>query len=448
MSLTDKIMSRMGYIKKIKEDDGFCEGGDVLIQDGKVVGTPYHDFSTNMRKPVLQPSEWDAAYRQISCVGTSVDLIANNIQMIEPVFWDKTKNQVAERTNDTRLKELNQLFKNPSAGVNRKKFLEKSSKDYILHGIVYYAFVFKGTKPVSIKILDAELVSATADVANNRIGSYLVNNSGSFDGNYIFNGTYYQKEDDRNYILAPYWNADPQCSYLPASILLGTGIETLMYWFGCYHNKSLLQNGARPSLIFLIKSLLNPKHREQLRQEIRVKHAGAGNAGSAIIVDGSAEKDVKQFSQNNKDMEFSEVLKAAEDAIYRRLGVNWVLGKTVQSKDYEKGMLMLFDMTICPLFQGIFNHLFDVYKYKNVGFDDLEVFYLEQNVPALRPRFLSMMKDLPTLGIFTVKERRGMYNYAPLGDYRDDELTVQSVKVTQSGMNGNNTTEFTSENNE
>ena len=47
MSLTDKIMSRMGYIKKIKEDDGFCEGGDVLIQDGKVVGTPYHDFSTN-----------------------------------------------------------------------------------------------------------------------------------------------------------------------------------------------------------------------------------------------------------------------------------------------------------------------------------------------------------------------------------------------------------------
>ena len=31
---------------------------------------------------------------------------------------------------------------------------------------------------------------------------------------------------------------------------------------------------------------------------------------------------------------------------------------------------------------------------------------------------------------------------------RDDELTVQSVKVTQSGMNGKNTTEFTSENNE
>ena len=59
-----------------------------------------------------------------------------------------------------------------------------------------------------------------------------------------------------------------------------------------------------------------------------------------------------------------------------------------------------------------------------------------------------MMNDVPTLGIFTVKERRGMYNYAPLGDYRDDELTVQSVKVTQSGMNGNNTTEFTSENNE
>lgn len=445
MSFTDKIMSRMGFIKKVKEDDSFCEGSDVLIQDGKVVGNPYSEFGTNIRQPVLTPDQMDAAYRQISCVGTSVDLIANNIQMIEPVFWDSYESKVAKRTNEENLKQLGRLFKMPSAGVNRKKFLEKAAKDYILHGIVYFVFVFKGVKLQSIKIIDADLVSTTPDITNNRVAAYYVNNSGGFTGEYVFNGTYYQKQDDRNYILAPYLNADPETSYLPASILQGTGIETLMYWYGCFHNKSLLQNGARPSLILLIKSLLNPKHREQLRQEIKVKHSGAGNAGSTIIIDGSAEKDIKQFSQNNKDMEFSEVLKAAEDAIYRRLGVNWVLGKNVQSKDFANGMIMLFDMTICPMFQGFYNHIFDVFKYKNVGYDDIEIFYLEQNIPALRPRFLAMMKEMPTLGIFTVKERRGMYNYEPLGDERDEELSVQSVKVTQSGMSGTNTTGFSSD---
>lgn len=442
MSLIENVMSRIGFIRDIKKDDELCNGCDVAIQDGKVVGTPYHEFSTTVKRPVLTPSEMDAAYRQISCVGTSVDTVANNIQMIEPIFWDDNKNEVLPAYSNERLKNLKRIFEKPNATSNRKLFLAKSVKDYILHGVVYYAFVFKGIKPISIKIIDANLVTGMPDIANNRMASFLVTNAGGFSGNYVFNGSYYEHEQNKGYILAPYINSDPEVSYLPTSPLLGTGIETLMYWYGCYHNKSLLQNGARPSLVLMIKSLLNPKHREQLREEIKIRHAGAGNAGSAIIIDGSAEKDIKQFSQNNKDMEFSEVLRAAEDGIYKRLGVNWVLGKAVQSKDYETGLMMLFDMTVCPLFQGFYNHIFDVFKSKNMGFEDVKIFYLEQDVPALRPRFLAMMKDMPNLGIFTIEERRKMYNYKPLGDERDKELTVQTVKVTQSGMSGTNDTEF------
>lgn len=223
-----------------------------------------------------------------------------------------------------------------------------------------------------------------------------------------------------------------------------------MYWYGCYHNKSLLKNGARPSLVFLIKSLLNPKAREQLKSEIRIKHSGAGNAGNVIIMDGAADKDIKQLSQNNKDMEFNETLKAAEDAIYKRLGTNWVLDKKANTKDLDKGMEMLFDLTICPLFQNIYNYLFSACKYfalKTGNYDDYSIFYLEQDIPALRPRFLQMMKDLPNLQIFTVAERRAMYNFKPLGDERDNELVVQTVRVTQASNNGENTTGFSGENN-
>lgn len=420
--------------------NGIKEGEYALV-DGKLCDLAYDMYGTNINKPRLTIGQLDAAYRNVSCVGTSIDLIAKNMQMIEPVFYDDEKQEIVLDLPNN-LKNLGKVFKMPSAGINRKCFIEKIVKDYFLHGVVYFAFSFTGNKLDSIKIIDGNLVNINCDVSNSRVSSYVVNNSGYYEGEYTFKGTYYEHQT-KNIILAPYIHADSEYSYLPTSPLLGAGIETLMYWYGCEHNQSLLKNGARPSLIFLIKQLLNPKHRERLREEIKIKHSGAGNAGSAIILDGSADKDVKQFSQNNKDMEFTEVLRAAEDAIYKRLGVHWVMGKNVNTKDYQEAMIILFDETICPLFQGVYNHLFDVYKYKNASANKYSIFYLEQEIPALRPRFLSMMRDMPTMGIFTIAERRKMYNYKPLGDERDDELTVQTVKVTQSGMTGTTDTGYT-----
>lgn len=443
MSLIQKVMSRIGYIKDTTSEDTCC-GGDVVIQDGKVIGNPYEDLCRT--KKILLPRELELAYERVSCVGESVDIIANNLQMIEPVFWDNSERKFVEYSSNEKLLKLLRLFSNPNTLTNRKSFLQLVAKNYCVHGIIYFAIYLDKKDFLSVKIIDNNLVTAFEDVSNSRIDFYEVQNLGTYTGKYVFDGSYYKHTTNKNIILAPYLNSCVSNSYLPASPLQGAALETLMYWYGCFHNKSLLQNGARPSLIFLIKSMLNPKHREQLREEIRIKHSGAANAGSAIIIDGAAEKDVKQFSQNNKDMEFVATLQAAEEAVYRRLGTNWVLGKNVQSKDLATGMEMLYDLTICPLFQGVYNHLFDVYKTFNAGFRDYIVFYLEQDIPALKSRFLKMQKEMPNLGIFTVKERRGMYNYAPLGDERDNELSVQSVKVTQTGANGvENTTGFTKE---
>ena len=82
-----------------------------------------------------------------------------------------------------------------------------------------------------------------------------------------------------------------------------------------------------------------------------------------------------------------------------------------------------------------------------MGLTDYSIFYLEQDVPALESRFLRKMKDMPSLGIFTIRERRQMYGYEPLGDERDEELTVQTVQVNQTGKNGKeNTTTFSGNN--
>lgn len=434
------FMSRIGFKKDITDETKGCCHDEVLVQDGKIIGNPYNEFGMN--KKALTPEELELCYERVSCIGSGIDLISSNMQMVEPVFWDDEHREAIEYPSNKKLKELRRLFENPSSVDNRKTFIEKSVKNYKIHGIVYYAFIFDNNDIVSIRILDNCLVTAFEDRENNRINYYVVNNHGVYSGEYVFNGRYYVNSENKNIVLAPYINSSPTRQYMPSSPLLGAGIEALMYWYGCFHNKSLLQNGARPSMILLIKSLLNPQHREQLKSEIKVKHSGAGNAGSAMIIDGAADKEIKQLSQNNKDMEFSTVLRAAEEAVNMRLGTNWIMGKNLNAKDYQQALEMFYDMTVCPLFQGIYNHIFDVYKYYNSKFSGLRITFLEQDIPALRPRFLQMMKDMPNLGIFTIKERRKMYNYAPLGDQRDDELTVQTVKVTQSGMSGTNETAF------
>lgn len=439
MTFIQNIMSKIGFIKS--EDSDVC-GQDVIIRDGQAIGHSYADF-LGAGTETLRNNQLNAAYDKISCVGSSIDLISRNMQMIEPVFYNNSNRDVIEFPDDKKLKNLKRILEKPNSLMNRKQFIDVCVKEYIVQGCICFAFVLDGRNILSIKPLNFNNITYFVDIENDKIDHYLVNNSGIYSGEYVFDGRYYKNIENKNIILAPLINPSTEQFYIPSSLLQGTGTEILLYWYGCVHNKSLLQNGARPSLIFLIKSMLNPKHREQLRDEIKLRHGGARNAGSAMIIDGSAEKEIRTVSQNNKDMEFTSVLKAAEDAIYKKLGVNWVLGKDVTSKDLPKCMELLYDMTICPMFQLFYNHIFDVFKYYNEGFGDFVIFYLEQDIPALRPRFLSMMKDMPGLGIFTVKERRKMYNYAPLGDYRDDELTVQSVKVTQTGAEGQNTTSFT-----
>lgn len=439
MTLLERMMNKIGFIR-----DSSLQGStecDVNIKDGQVVGYSYDGFSGG--RPILNENQLTAAYEKISCVGSSIDLISRNMQMMEPVLWNNAEVQPVSYDNDKNLKNFRRLLEKPNSFMNRKTFIDACVKDFVIRGAIYFVFIIENKKIVSIKPINGSLVTSFEDIENNRIGSYRIGLAGYYSGEYVFDGRYYRNSSNKNIILAPLINSSSAVSYLPASPLEGTGIETLLYWYGCFHNKSLLENGARPSIIFLIKSMLNPKHRDALREEIRVKHGGARNAGSAMIIDGSADKDVKFASQNNKDMEFSLVLKSAEDAVYRRLGVNWVLGRDVSSKDLPQCMELLYDMTICPMFQLFYNHIFDVFKYFNSGYEDFIVFYLEQDIPALRARFMSMMKDMPTMGIFTVAERRKMYNYPPLGDYRDDELTVQSVKVTQTGASGENTTSFT-----
>ena len=145
MSVGTYIMNKLGF----KSDD--CGSGvcDVEIQDGKIIGGSYGDFGS--AKTTLSRTELGLAYEKISCIGTGIDLIANNMQMIEPVFWDNDKREAVEYPTDKNIKSLRRLLEKPSATTNRKTFIAQSVKSYVSFGVVYYAF-YLGTDKQIISI--------------------------------------------------------------------------------------------------------------------------------------------------------------------------------------------------------------------------------------------------------------------------------------------------------
>ena len=263
MTLIQNIMNKIGF--KTDSSSDVC-GCDVQIKDGCVVGVPYAELSG--KKVGLTQNELIAAYQKVSCVGSSIDLISNNMQMVEPIFWNNLNRDVIEYPdNDKKLKNFRRILEKPNAFMNRKTFIDMCVKEYVVHGSIWFAFIMDGKNIISIKPISSNLISLFEDVEGNRIGSLTVTNAGNYSGTYLFDGRYYTKEDDKRFVIAPLINSSTAVNYLPASLLVGTGVEVLLYWYGCFHNKSLLQNGARPSLIFLIKSMLNPKHKEQLKKK-------------------------------------------------------------------------------------------------------------------------------------------------------------------------------------
>ena len=210
MSIADFIMNRMGF--KTESSESY----DVQIQDGKMIGNPYSAFST--QKAQLSEAELAAAYEKISCVGTSIDLIASNMQMIEPVFWDDKDRTAIEYPSDVKLVSLRNRFEKPNSTDNRKSFISKSVKSYILYGVIFCAFVLDNKKQIiSIKVLDYNCVTSSADISGGKVQEYTVSNMGFYDGRYSFNGAHYVKNTDSNTILSPYINSSAQYSYLPIS---------------------------------------------------------------------------------------------------------------------------------------------------------------------------------------------------------------------------------------
>lgn len=177
-------------------------------------------------------------------------------------------------------------------------------------------------------------------------------------------------------------------------------------------NKSLLQNGARPSGAYVMQvqpdgsgGKLSDEQFNRLREQLANDSTGAANAGRPLLLEGGL--DWKEMSLSPKDMDFEKNLWASARMIATAYGVPPQLINVPGESTYSnmtEAKLSFWQDTVLPLLDNILdqlnNWLTPLYD-KNIFIE-----YNEESIPALESRRWDKFDRLQNNQFMTINEKR------------------------------------------
>lgn len=183
------------------------------------------------------------------------------------------------------------------------------------------------------------------------------------------------------------------------------------------HNLALLQNGGRPSGVFIWKGTdewgLTEDQKQSIRDTITHIYTGQGNAGRIMVLEGDVQW--KEMGLSPKDLDFVEGKHVAAREIAQAFGVPPMLvgvpGDATYA-NYKEARFHLWEDTILPLlerFQYAFSH-FLARRYS----ETLRFSYDIDAIPALAPRREAAWRKLSEAMFLTENEKRQALGYTPL----------------------------------
>jgi HK97 family phage portal protein len=182
-------------------------------------------------------------------------------------------------------------------------------------------------------------------------------------------------------------------------------------------NKGLLQNQARPGMIFVSNSQLTDKQFERLESQLKVQYAGGDNVGKNLVLEGGT--DAKPYSWSAVDLEFIEGGRELARKIAMAYGVpSMLLGIPGDStySNYSEARLAFWEDTISYYLNYIKSEL------NNWLLKDQENLYLDfdlSDVPALATRRKEQWQTAETSTFLTINEKRDMVGLESIGDAGD-----------------------------
>jgi len=201
--------------------------------------------------------------------------------------------------------------------------------------------------------------------------------------------------------------------------------------------KSLLENQARPGMIFSSKGFMTDPQFDRMKKQLNDKFTGSGNAGKNLLLESEGGVDAVPYSWSPAEMDFIESNREMARKISLGFGVPPMLlgipGDNTYSNMKEARQSFWEDTVIYYL------------NFIKEGFDDwlfpsttIELEPCLNDVPALAPKREMLWNMAQTSDFLTINEKRQLIGYEKIEG--GDVLLVQSslMPVEQIGMEEEN----------
>ena len=352
-------------------------------------------------------------YRSSSSVAIAVDMIADEIEHLQPVIQMEDGKYINDH-------ELLRFLRSPNGFDNWSGFIGASARHYLLtRECMFYAGGGVSRPPQEMFAVKPQTVSTVENAKDRYPQSFLITEgmpSGNFNRfergrkiNYYDGGL---REVFRIHGFSSRTDETRADSPLEA-----VALEAKQQIQGRVHNLSLLENGGRLSLLVNFKDSMSEDEHIARRDSIRAQLGGPGNAGS-IGVTSSSDMDIKEFGTNNKDMDYAELDAVARQALFLRYKIPLPLvdNSAATDNNMEHAVYHLYDRAVLPLadvlLEGLGRFLLPRY-----GLDPNRVCltFNPESIDALVARRVDMLLKRKTLGVETANELRAMLpNREPL----------------------------------
>jgi HK97 family phage portal protein len=307
---------------------------------------------------------------------------------------------------------LLQLLQRPSPGESEASFLESIATSFLLSG---NAFVHVETDsnglPYRLKALRPDRVRVITE--NGQISAY----------DYTVEGATRRLPAESVFQLK---SVHPLNDWYGLSPIEVAAMAIDQHNAVSTHNLALLQNGGRPSGVFIWKGSedgwgLTDEQKHSIRESITQVYSGQGNAGRIMVLEGDVEW--KELGLSPKDLDFSEGKHIAAREISQAFGVPPMLAGVpgdATYTNYKEARFHLWEDTILPLLER-FQHAFTQFVAKRYD-ENLRFSYDVDAIAALAPRREATWRKLSDASFLSENEKRQALGYSPQRDVASDRI--------------------------
>jgi HK97 family phage portal protein len=379
---------------------------------------PYMRFLSTIGREIHPRDAW-GLYKSVGVLAKTIDLIADNVANLKPIV--SIDGEIYEEH------EILELLDRPGYSRTRRGLIKELAIQYLVTGTAcphmigntnYLPAVIDIFKTADLSIIeDNDGFPRSLFVAEPR-RTFLFERQQGRDLTYL-SGSFSQ--------VVPIYDQQGDTRGMGLSRIQAIRDEIELKLTGTIHNRSMMDQGARPSGMLSFKGRLSDDQLARVQSDI-VSSSGPQGAGKVLVSDGG-DIDFKPFMMTMRDMDWTNLIKVVDQSITDRFSVPITLftADAQTYNNYTEAWRALYDQAVLPCFNVIYAGLAQAFSAR-LGVK-VELIHDAMSNQILADQAADRSIKLLVAQIITVNEAREMIGMEPIAG--GDEIFAPPGLVPQ-----------------